>query len=44
MTTMKIKKAYDAPSVEKLGTLSQITSAATNKGIADGGTGKNQKS
>lgn len=43
LDNMTSKKTYQAPSVEKLGTLAQITSATPNKGAADGGTGKNNK-
>ena len=41
---MTSKKVYQAPSVENLGTLAQITAATANvKGAADGSTGKNNK-
>ena len=41
---MTSKQTYQAPSVEKLGTLAQITaSTASPKGAADGGGGKNNK-
>jgi hypothetical protein len=38
------KKVYAPPTVEKLGTLAEITWAAGNMGIADGGMSPNHKS
>ena len=40
---MMSKKSYGTPSLEKLGTLAQITAAATQNGAKDNSTGKNQK-
>ena len=41
---MIAKKEYDAPAVEKLGTLAQITSATLSaKGASDGGQGQANK-
>lgn len=41
---MTTKKAYEAPSVERLGTLAQITLQGSNKGTLDGGTAPSHKS
>jgi hypothetical protein len=40
---MTPKKAYTAPKLDRLGTLAEITAAISNKGAADGGSGKNMK-
>jgi hypothetical protein len=42
---MIIKRAYEPPTVEQLGTLAEITQAVSNMGINDpGGSGSTNKS
>jgi hypothetical protein len=42
--SMREKKAYQAPRLEKLGTLAELTMSLGKQGTADGGTPPNVKS